>query len=89
MYTIYDNGERREKFKAEVEQKPNVDLENGSSYEDKDVKSEEGTLSEGEMVQNVLKTKVEIRQKKFLKAKSQLSLSKFRKHSNKFTIDLN
>ena len=48
----------------------------------------EGTLSVQQMIHNINKTKLEIRYKKFLKAKSRLSLSHFRQQK-KLTIDVN
>ena len=47
-----------------------------------------GELSVDQMIENVNKTKAEIRHRKYMNARARLSLKKFRK-SNKVTIDLN
>ena len=51
-------------------------------------KKQEYTLSDDKMVQNVNLTKSEIRRRKYMIARSRLSLKKFKK-DNKVTIDLN
>ena len=52
------------------------------------VVKQEGNLLMEQMVANVNKTKLEIRRKKYLKAKARLRLSRFRQQK-KVTIDLN
>ena len=63
-----------------------VKIESDSEGENND--QSEGMLSVAQMVENVKKTKAEIRRKKFLNAKTWLSLKRFRR-DNKVTIDVN
>ena len=75
-HTVSNVKQESKKLKVEVE---SVVLGN---------EEEEGVTSVKQMIENVNKTKAEIRRHKFLKAKSRLSLNKFRSRS-KVTIDLN
>ena len=79
--------------KADVECKKiklSDDVESDESCQDevKDEKVEEGPLSMKQIIENVNKTKIELRRKKFQIARSRLSLKR-RKRQNQVTIDVN